>query len=103
MNNRKHVQDPDSVIEESTPVSPPAHHGNSPPSGQEPVSLSELSPTTAAATSASELSAQASGIQAMPTTIEELELQYLESEAKRIQQRKEEILRARESKIGEGS
>jgi len=39
----------------------------------------------------------------MPTTIEELELQYLDSQAKRIQQRKEEILRARESKIGEGS
>jgi len=53
--------------------------------------------------SASASSAQAGSIQAMPTALEELELQYLESEAKRIQQRKDEILRARESKAGEGS
>jgi len=52
---------------------------------------------------ASGLSVQAGSSQPMPTTIEELKLQYLESEARRIQQRKDEILRTRESKLGEGS
>jgi hypothetical protein len=34
----------------------------------------------------------------MPSTIEELELQYLEAEERRIRQRKEELLRARDTK-----
>jgi len=94
--------DPKPATEKPILASHRTQPGHSSPSGHFPLSPSELSSTSAAA-SASELSAQASGVQGMPTTIEELELQYLESEARRIQQRKEEILRERGGKTGEGS
>lgn len=87
-------------------MSPPPQYDYSPPSGRHPVSPSELSSNwgvTAESSSGRLSAAQASSSLPMPTTIEELELQYLESEARRIQQRREEIMRTRESKVGEGS
>jgi hypothetical protein len=89
-----------------SPDSPPAQNEHVPVSGHHrdyPVSPSDVSSAGLLAESASGLSVQTGSSQPMPTTIEELELQYLESETKRTQQRREEILRAREGRLGEGS
>ena len=82
---------------DATPVSPEPSYQSQPSGYQAPSGPATPSDVSSFSTAAGrdQMSASATQSQPLPTTVEELELQYLESEARRIQERRDELLRAR--------